>query len=124
MCVCMCMQECVYVIVCVCGLVTAVFQQCHAPCNLITASVRLKATLLHTCLMNMAVVSVMDRALFPDEDTDTDVSGMSTSEKHKYFQEIERIRNELAGFQPIDGPRTESQDPGSPEMAELAKSIR
>ena len=66
----------------------------------------------------------MERALFPDEDTDTDVSGMSSTEKHKYFQEIERIRSELAGFQPIDNPRaTESQDPGSPEMAELSKNI-
>ncbi|KAK7469618.1 hypothetical protein BaRGS_00036347 [Batillaria attramentaria] len=66
---------------------------------------------------------VMERALFPDEDTDTDVSGMSSREKHKYFQEIERIRSELAGFQPIDTPRTESHDPGSPEMAELAQEF-
>lgn len=65
----------------------------------------------------------MERALFPDEDTDLDVSGMSSREKHKYFQEIERIRNELAGFQPIDTPRTDSQDPGSPEMAELGQDF-
>ncbi|KAL8576171.1 hypothetical protein ACOMHN_027826 [Nucella lapillus] len=64
---------------------------------------------------------LMERALFPDEDTDTTVSGMSTSEKHKYFQEIERIRSELADFHPIDGPP--SQDPGSPEMDELSKNI-
>lgn len=71
----------------------------------------------------MNYFAVIDRALFPDEDTDTDVSGMSSKEKQKYFQEIERIRSELAGFQPIDTPRAEPQDPGSPEMAELAKDF-
>ncbi|XP_076442172.1 uncharacterized protein LOC143281103 isoform X2 [Babylonia areolata] len=67
---------------------------------------------------------LMVRALFPEEDTDTDISGMSSSEKHKYFQEIERIRSELAGFQPIDSPHSQAMDPGSPEMAELTKDVR
>lgn len=73
---------------------------------------------LHTFLF-----SVIDRTLFQDEDTDTDISGMSAREKQKYFQEIERIRSELAGFQPIDTPRTESLDPGSPEMAEITQDL-
>ena len=36
--------------------------------------------------------------LFPEDDGSPDTS----KEKHEYMQEIERIKNELAGFQPID----------------------
>jgi hypothetical protein len=66
--------------------------------------------------------SVIDRVLFPEEDAESDVSGMSSTERHKYYQEIERIRSELAGFQPIDHPRPlppHNTDPGSPEMAQF-----
>ena len=45
----------------------------------------------------------MNKALFPDDEQSPDTS----KEKHGYLQEIERIRNELAGFQPIETPREE-----------------
>ena len=46
----------------------------------------------------------MNKALFPDDHDSPDIS----KEKHEYLQQIERIRNELAGFQPIETPRTEA----------------
>ena len=46
----------------------------------------------------------MNKVLFPDDDDSPDTS----KEKHEYLQQIERIRNELAGFQPIETPRTEA----------------
>ena len=46
----------------------------------------------------------MNKVLFPDDVNSPDTS----KEKHEYLQEIERIRNELAGFQPIETPRAEA----------------
>ncbi|XP_053409193.1 centrosomal protein of 170 kDa protein B-like isoform X3 [Mercenaria mercenaria] len=46
-------------------------------------------------------IKVMNKVLFPDDDGSPDTS----REKHEYMQEIERIKNELAGFQPIETPR-------------------
>lgn len=43
----------------------------------------------------------MNKVLFPDDDGSPDTS----REKHEYMQEIERIKSELAGFQPIETPR-------------------
>lgn len=42
----------------------------------------------------------LNRVLFPGEVSPSD-SSMTGKEKHEYLQEIERIRSELAGFQPI-----------------------
>ncbi|XP_060559876.1 centrosomal protein of 170 kDa protein B-like isoform X3 [Ruditapes philippinarum] len=46
-------------------------------------------------------LKIMNKVLFPDDDGSPDTS----REKHEYMQEIERIKNELAGFQPIETPR-------------------
>ncbi|KAL3873811.1 hypothetical protein ACJMK2_036896 [Sinanodonta woodiana] len=55
-------------------------------------------------------LKVMNRVLFPDDDPSPESTRLN-KEKSQYLQEIERIRNELAGFQPIDTPRTDgSQD--------------
>ena len=43
----------------------------------------------------------MNRALFPEETHDPQSPLSDRKEKHEYLQEIERIRGELAGFQPI-----------------------
>lgn len=45
--------------------------------------------------------SVIDRVLFPEDETSSEATRLS-SEKRQYREEIERIRSELAGFQPID----------------------
>lgn len=42
--------------------------------------------------------------LFPEDDGSPDTS----KEKHEYMQQIERIKNELAGFQPIETPKEDS----------------
>ncbi|KAL5008786.1 hypothetical protein ScPMuIL_014367 [Solemya velum] len=47
-------------------------------------------------------VHVVDTVLFPDDEQGSEVSGLSRGEKRRYLQEIERIRSELAGFQPIE----------------------
>ena len=44
--------------------------------------------------------SGLNRVLFPGEVSPSE-SGMTGREKQEYLQEIERIRSELAGFQPI-----------------------
>ncbi|XP_069118336.1 centrosomal protein of 170 kDa-like isoform X3 [Argopecten irradians] len=49
-------------------------------------------------------VHVMNKVLFPDEESDSDTPRMTGREKQEYLQEIERIRGELAGFQPISTP--------------------
>ncbi|XP_060062856.1 centrosomal protein of 170 kDa-like isoform X2 [Ylistrum balloti] len=49
-------------------------------------------------------VHVMNKVLFPDEESDCDTPRMTGREKQEYLQEIERIRGELAGFQPISTP--------------------
>ncbi|XP_021359952.1 centrosomal protein of 170 kDa-like isoform X3 [Mizuhopecten yessoensis] len=49
-------------------------------------------------------VHVMNKVLFPDEESDSDTPRMTGQEKQEYLQEIERIRGELAGFQPISTP--------------------
>ncbi|KAK3597839.1 hypothetical protein CHS0354_029410 [Potamilus streckersoni] len=55
-------------------------------------------------------LKVMNRVLFPDDDPSPESTRLN-KEKSQYLQEIERIRSELAGFQPIDTPRTDgSQD--------------
>ena len=64
---------------------------------------------------------MIDRVLFPvEDDTDTDVSSglrvMPTQQN--YVHEIERIRNEIKGFQPI-----EPHEEGSPEMLELSEQF-
>ncbi|XP_012938156.1 centrosomal protein of 170 kDa protein B [Aplysia californica] len=64
-------------------------------------------------------VQVMDRVLFPDEDNDTDISSGLRIGQH-YVQEIERIRNEIKGFQPIE---PHDQEVASPEMAELSEQF-
>ncbi|XP_046364381.2 centrosomal protein of 170 kDa-like isoform X3 [Haliotis rufescens] len=71
---------------------------------------------------------VVHRALFPDEDSPTEVTGISSREKQKYFKEIERIRNELADFRFIDKPECEEawkkqEDPQemSPDMEEIGE---
>lgn len=51
--------------------------------------------------MHIVIISVINKVLFPDYDGSPDTS----KEKHEYMQEIERIKNELAGFQPIETPR-------------------
>lgn len=48
---------------------------------------------------------VMQKALYPDDDSCSDSPGLSGREKREYLQEIERIRSELAGFQPIAKPQ-------------------
>lgn len=47
----------------------------------------------------------MQKALYPDDDSCSDSPGLSGREKREYLQEIERIRSELAGFQPIAKPQ-------------------
>ena len=42
----------------------------------------------------------LNRVIFPGEVSPSD-SSMSGKEKQEYLQEIERIRSEIAGFQPI-----------------------
>ncbi|XP_067680776.1 centrosomal protein of 170 kDa-like isoform X3 [Haliotis asinina] len=71
---------------------------------------------------------VVHRALFPDEDSPTEVSGISSREKQKYYKEIQRIRNELADFRFIDKPECEEawkkqEDPQemSPDMEEIGE---
>lgn len=71
---------------------------------------------------------MVHRALFPDEDSPTEVAGISSREKQKYFKEIERIRNELADFRFIDKPECEEawkkqEDPQemSPDMEEIGE---
>ncbi|CAI9734797.1 Hypothetical predicted protein [Octopus vulgaris] len=49
-------------------------------------------------------IHVIDRVLFPDKDNGIDSDGLTQREKQLYLQEIERIRTEIAGFQPIDNP--------------------
>ncbi|XP_033735294.1 centrosomal protein of 170 kDa protein B-like isoform X3 [Pecten maximus] len=49
-------------------------------------------------------VHIMNKVLFPDEESDSDTPRMTGREKQEYLQEIERIRGELAGFQPISTP--------------------
>ena len=46
----------------------------------------------------------MHKALYPDDDSCSESPGLSGREKREYLQEIERIRSELAGFQPIAKP--------------------
>lgn len=46
----------------------------------------------------------MNKVLFPEEESDCDTPRMTGQEKQEYLQEIERIRGELAGFQPISTP--------------------
>lgn len=61
--------------------------------------------------------------VFPEDDMDTEVnSGLSGREKQKYFQEIERIRSELAGFHPIENPRRDDEV-ASPEMEEFDETF-
>ncbi|XP_052273894.1 centrosomal protein of 170 kDa protein B-like isoform X3 [Dreissena polymorpha] len=49
-------------------------------------------------------IKVMTRVLFPEDEGSPDTS----KEKQDYLQEIQRIKNELAGFQPIETPRDEN----------------
>ena len=61
----------------------------------------------------------MERVLFPEDDCETEVSsGMRVGQN--YVQEIERIRNEIKGFQPIE---PHDQEIASPEMAELSEQF-
>ncbi|WAR19803.1 CE170-like protein [Mya arenaria] len=46
-------------------------------------------------------IKIMTGVLFPDDASSPDTS----REKQEYMMEIERIKNELAGFQPIETPR-------------------
>ncbi|XP_041353126.1 centrosomal protein of 170 kDa-like isoform X3 [Gigantopelta aegis] len=68
---------------------------------------------------------IIDRALFPDEDTSTDVSGISHKEKQKYFQAIERINSELTGFQSIESDgiwkHSNSSEVTTPDMTEITE---
>lgn len=50
-------------------------------------------------------IHMMQKALYPDDDSCSDSPGLSGREKREYLQEIERIRSELAGFQPIAKPQ-------------------
>ena len=66
---------------------------------------------------------VMDRVLFPDDESDgvsevSSVSGLRPGQN--YVQEIERIRNEIKGFQPIEPVDMEAP---SPDMAEFSGSF-
>ncbi|XP_078315045.1 uncharacterized protein LOC111127877 isoform X6 [Crassostrea virginica] len=49
-------------------------------------------------------IHMMHKALYPDDDSCSESPGLSGREKREYLQEIERIRSELAGFQPIAKP--------------------
>lgn len=54
-------------------------------------------------------IRVIDQALFPEKEGGLEVDGLSRQRREKekkiyYLQEIERIRTEIAGFQPIDNP--------------------
>ena len=59
----------------------------------------------------------------------TSAGGVGRQGKQRYFAEIERIRNELAGFHPIGGAQTgtvpdnASSEADSPEMAELSEQF-
>lgn len=44
---------------------------------------------------------MINRVLFPEDGGSPDTS----KEKQEYMHQIERIKNELAGFQPIETPR-------------------
>lgn len=44
---------------------------------------------------------MVNKVLFPEDDSGSETLGLSRQEKQEYLQEIERIRSELAGFQPI-----------------------
>ncbi|RUS86353.1 hypothetical protein EGW08_005871 [Elysia chlorotica] len=95
-------------------------------------------------------VQAMNSVLFPEDEVPTRVSagslpssstpstGVTPSStavsagrqgKQRYFAEIERIRNELAGFHPIGGaqaatvPDNASSEADSPEMAELSEQF-
>lgn len=62
--------------------------------------------MLITGILKVSFFSVvMQKALYPDDDSCSDSPGLSGREKREYLQEIERIRSELAGFQPIAKPQ-------------------
>lgn len=58
---------------------------------------------------------MLNKALYPDDDSCSDSPGLSGREKREYLQEIERIRSELAGFQPIAKPLLIKDDQASIE---------
>ncbi|XP_061173998.1 serine-rich adhesin for platelets-like isoform X3 [Saccostrea echinata] len=60
-------------------------------------------------------IHMMHKALYPDDDSCSDSPGLSGREKREYLQEIERIRSELAGFQPIAKPQVIKDDQASIE---------
>lgn len=69
------------------------------------------------------IFPVINRVVFPEDGMDSDVSaGLSGREKQKYFQEIERIRSELAGFHPIENPRRDDEVT-SPDMEEFDETF-
>jgi len=47
------------------------------------------------------MIVVMDKALF-DTESQTELSTVGTNEHEHYLAEIKRIRNEIAGFKPIE----------------------
>ena len=74
--------------------------------------------------MHISAFSVIDQVLFPAEDPNANNPPLSTADTRKYFQEIKRIRSELAGFQPIDNaPGPDAQEAASPEMMELSQNM-
>ncbi|XP_056020530.1 serine-rich adhesin for platelets-like isoform X4 [Ostrea edulis] len=60
-------------------------------------------------------IHMLNKALYPDDDSCSDSPGLSGREKREYLQEIERIRSELAGFQPIAKPLLVKDDQASIE---------
>lgn len=52
------------------------------------------------CNISFYIFTGLNRVLFPGEVSPSE-SALSGREKQEYLQEIERIRSELAGFQPI-----------------------